>query len=73
MFRKPLPTNIFVLYDVVVITHPVAACICSRIVFWIAMSLWVKKGYPKNLIGKRKIDQNLWSLGVFFLTHCHVM
>ena len=33
-----------------------------------------KKGYLKNPIGplvKGKIDQNLWSLGVFFLTHSH--
>ena len=31
--------------------------------------LWVKKGCQKNPIGKGKIDQNLWSPRVFFLTH----
>ena len=36
---------------------------------WQTKWLWVKKGYLKNPIGKRKIDQNLWSFGVFFLTH----
>ena len=35
--------------------------------------LWVKNtGYPKQnglVKGKKNIDQNLWSLGLFFLTH----
>ena len=31
--------------------------------------VWVKKGYLKNPIGKKKINQNLWSPRVFFLTH----
>ena len=30
--------------------------------------LWVKKGYPKNTIGKKKNEQKLRSLGLFFLT-----
>ena len=32
----------------------------------------VAVGYPKKPVGKGKIDQNLWSLGLFSLTHSHV-
>ena len=43
----------------------------SKICFPFSKWLWVKNnGYPKTPIVKReKIDQNLWFLGVFFLTH----
>ena len=32
-----------------------------------------KKGTPKTLLVKRKIDQNQWSPRVFFLTHSHMV
>ena len=37
------------------------------------MWLWVKMGTPKTLLVNGKLDQNLRSLGVFFLTHSHVL
>ena len=32
-----------------------------------------QKRVPKNPIGARKINQNLWSLGLYFLTHGHII
>ena len=45
---------------------------CQTWKTWLKIWLWVKKGYPKNLLVKGNIDQNLWSLGVFFLTRSHL-
>ena len=44
---------------------------CSKGYMW----RWVKKKVytQKTLLVERKIDQNLWSLEVFFLTHSHVI
>ena len=33
--------------------------------------LWVKKRYQKKLLIEGKKDQNLWFVGVVFLTHGH--
>ena len=59
------------------LSHPereyLSICLINYITQWHHMAVSQKKGTPKTLLVKEKINQKLWSLGsAFFLTHCHM-